>query len=448
MPFKVLSSPGRYSQLLKRLTHGAVWSAVGTASARAFSLAASLSVARLIGALPFGKYSLIQATIGVFGSIAGFGITLSVTKHVAEFRNGDKDRLLRLLAMAKFMSLGVGALSTVALWIFSDPLAAKGMAEPGLAPLLRIASPILIFGAIGGAQVGVLSGFESFRAVGLLNGITGALRFCLTVGGGLWRGLEGAIEGLSVAGLLSWILGEIFVNSELKRLDLRPKWKGWHQEIPILWKFSIPAVLSGAMIWPVNWLCLAILSHQKSGLAEVALFNAANQWCGIILLVSDTLTNAVLPVMTNLYSERAVSQFRLVLKLSSIVGTGLIAVIALVMFSASRILMGAYGPGFSGGVAALSILLTSSVLWEASRVAARLNMSIGRAWLQFSGNLLASVVLLTMSYFFRSRGATGLALAFLASNGLRALVSAIYAVQFSATMGGTADGQPICEKGV
>lgn len=49
-------------------------------------LVVTVTVARLLGNAVCGELGIIQSTVGMFGVFAGFGLRVTATKHVAEFR--------------------------------------------------------------------------------------------------------------------------------------------------------------------------------------------------------------------------------------------------------------------------------------------------------------------------------------------------------------------------
>ena len=69
-----------------RLARGVFWSMAGAVISRGLMLAAWVLVARMLGKTGYGELGMIQSTVGMFGVFAGFGLGLSATKHVAEFR--------------------------------------------------------------------------------------------------------------------------------------------------------------------------------------------------------------------------------------------------------------------------------------------------------------------------------------------------------------------------
>ncbi len=75
------------SPLGSRLARGAFWSLAGSFISRGLELLAAILVGRMVRQGPcMAVPGIIQNTIGMFGTLAGFGMGLTANKHVAEFK--------------------------------------------------------------------------------------------------------------------------------------------------------------------------------------------------------------------------------------------------------------------------------------------------------------------------------------------------------------------------
>ena len=125
------------SPLGYRLAKGAFWSLAGALMSRALGLVSSILVARMLGKVGFGELGVIQSSVGMFGTFAGFGLGLTATKHVAEFRAKDPVRAGRIIALSSLVSWGTGGAMAVLLFVLAPWLAAHTLAAPHLGGLLR-----------------------------------------------------------------------------------------------------------------------------------------------------------------------------------------------------------------------------------------------------------------------------------------------------------------------
>src|ERR1035437_1760311 len=158
---KAISGIWAADSLRGRFARGAVWSLIGAVISQGSNLAASVITARLLGREQFGEYGMIQSTVGMLGVFAGLGLGVTATKYVAEFRTLNPERAGRIIALGCAVAIVLGGLLALCLLAYAPVLAAKTLHAPGLADELRIASLLLFFNALNGAQTGALSGLEA-----------------------------------------------------------------------------------------------------------------------------------------------------------------------------------------------------------------------------------------------------------------------------------------------
>ena len=75
------------SPLGKRLLRGTIWTLLGTVVSRALGLGAAIFAARILGKAVYGELGILQSTVGMLGTFAGFGMGTTATKYVAELRS-------------------------------------------------------------------------------------------------------------------------------------------------------------------------------------------------------------------------------------------------------------------------------------------------------------------------------------------------------------------------
>lgn len=396
------------SPLHSRLAAGTFWSLSGLVASRLCGLIASVLIARMLGGTGFGELGVIQGTVGMFSVLAGFGLGITVTKHIAEFRHENPERAGRLIGLCSAVSLLTGAVMSLLLFLLSDPIAAGILSAPHLSRLLSLSAPLLVLGAWSGVQMGALTGLEAFKLIAKINLATGLLSFPFMVGGVLLGGLTGAVAGLLLVGLASCLIGSWALRGELHAAGINVLYSGFQKDRWILWKFTLPSLLSGLMVAPVAWACSAMLANQPGGYPELGVFNAANQWRLLSLALPAILMQVTLPIMagqgagTGIKDRR--SQILQTLKINLVVG-----LLLLTVFSAlSPFIMGWYGDDFKRHwgvfIAAQAVTfiqaLQSPVVayWTAQ----------GEMWENFMANVIWGGSVILFSWVFIGKGALGL----------------------------------------
>ena len=397
------------SPLGYRLARGAFWSLAGAVISKGLGIVSAIVVARVLGKAGFGELGVIYSTIVMFQVFAGFSLGMTASKYVAQFRSSDSDKAGRIIALSWVVSACTGGLCAVLLFIFAPWLASHTLAAPHLGGLIRIASVVILISALNRAQEGALSGFEAFKTIAARDLIVGTVTFPLTIAGVLLAGLEGILWAMIASELLSWCVCHLGIRREARRFSVPLQLRGHLQEFPILWKFSIPAVLSGLMVMPVSWACNAILVNQPNGYAEMGVLNAANQWHNALLFIPGILAGSVLPVLSERLGSGDARQSREVLRLSIGLNALVVVPVALVGCIASPLIMRLYGDSFGGGWPVLVVVLITAAVMAVLFPIGQLIAASGRMWVAFVTNVLWAIVVLSTTVLWVRFGSLGVA---------------------------------------
>jgi O-antigen/teichoic acid export membrane protein len=363
---------------------------------------------------------------------AGFGLGITATKYVAEFRTKDPTRAGRIIALSSVVAFATGGLISLALYIFAPFLAARTLAAPHLVLEFRIGALLLFFNALNGAQTGALSGFEAFKAIAHANLIRGLLSFPVMVTGVLlWR-LPGAVCGLVLAAAIACLVNQWVLRNECRRAAVPIRYRAIASERRVLWHFSLPAFLSSAMTAPAAWAANAMLVNEPNGYSEMGIFNAANQWRAALLFLPGLIGQVVVPILASLQNAGGRRPARRVL-LGSMLTNGLCSVPALVvLLPCSGWIMSFYGQTFSPRGAVLQVSLLSAALLAIQTPVGNLIGAFGRMWVGFFMNLGWAACLLGAAHglLVLGWGAQALACAYLAAY----LVHAVWTFWFAASV--------------
>ncbi len=420
------------SPLRWRLARGIFWSLAGGLISRGLYLPASILVARILGRESFGEMGIIHSTVGMFGGFAGFGLGLTATKYIAEFRVKDPAKAGRILCLSGMTAVFTGGLAALLLFIFAPWLAENTLAAPHLTDVLRIGSIILLFNALNGAQGGALAGFEAFKTIARISLFVGLADLPLIVGGCYLAGVKGAVWGTAAAMGLYWLLNRLAIRSELHRFHVPVRFSGCWKEWRILWSFSLPTVLSGAMLGPVNWICFAMLVNQTNGYAEMGIFNAANQWRTAILFLPNLIGGIVLPILSSLTAIDQRHDYNRILR-ANILINGIVAFGAAILISLlAPVILGVYGRDFIGGKYVLVFLSFSTVFMAMNDVIGLAIASMGKMWYGLLFNSLWAVLLIACTYILLGYhyGAMGLAAAIFISYIMHSVWQGVYFYRF------------------
>jgi O-antigen/teichoic acid export membrane protein len=383
--FQLYFPPG---SLRSRFARGAFWSLMGVMISQALGLGASIVIARLLGKVGLGELGMINSTMGLFGTFAGLGLGLTATRHVAQFRQHEPERASKILGLSQLTALVSGGSITLVLFIFAPTLAAQTLNAPHLGNMLRLGCGLLFVSALNGAQTGALAGFEAFRAIARVNLLQGLLNFPLMIAGTWLFGLPGAVGGMVMAAAGGWLFNHLALQRECKQAGIPISYRGSTSEWPVLWKFSAPAFLSGALVAPALWLANTILVNQPGGYGELGLFNAANHWRRLLLFLPGVIQQTALPIMSSVLGTPDQTQdFHKTIDLTQSLAVAVVFPVGACLMFASDWVMRLYGSAFTEGSVVMIGTVCSAMVGCLGSITGPMIQASGRMWLGFLINL-------------------------------------------------------------
>ena len=405
-----------HGSVRRRLAGGMFWTTIGSVLGQGIIALGSVLLARILGKEGFGQYGILQSTIGMFSVFAGLSMGYVATKYVAESIISDKEETGRVVGLSLLVAGVAGLVVTLALAASAEPFARHFLGSGGLAVELRIASPMLLFGAVSGVQRGVLAGLEQFRAQNILVTAMAVVTVGLTTAGAFLADLPGAMWGSMLGAALLLLALTVVYHRALVRAGIPVHYRASWRERRVLWTLAIPALLSGIMFAPVVWVTNALLVNSGGGYGEMGVFNAANQWRTLLMYVPSIVLTPLLPVMTQLHAMGQFHELRRVLIRTSAVSVGAVSCLALGFSLFAKPIMQMYGKGFEAGTDVFHLMMVVSVLLSAGVVVGGLLSSTGAMWTGFLFNTVwAACMIGTAVWSIPREGAFGLALAYAVS---------------------------------
>lgn len=380
---------------------GTFWIAVGNVVLRGLGFLAAIFVARILGREGFGQIGMLQSTVGMLQTFAGFGLGLTVTKFAAEYRASDPARAGRIIGFSDLTALIAGSVMTALLLLGAGWICTHSLHDSSFAPVLRISAPLLFLSAVNGAQLGTLAGLEAFRETARLNMISGCVSFVSLVIAAQISGVRGYAAAMVLNQLLVCVLGQLAVRKQCAKHGISPRFRGAFSEAGLLWTFSIPALLSAVLIGPPQWIVNAMLVRLPGGYSEMGLLSAATQFRTLLVFVPMMLVQATLPVMSSAGDDERSHHRAFGFTNSLVIAFGL-PFAALVMFS-SDYLLRLYGRGFETGAAVVIGMALLALQHFISAGVGSMMEARARMWLAFRINLLSATFYVVSVYFTVAR---------------------------------------------
>ena len=389
---------------------GSFWSLISGVAGQGFALLGSILTARYLGAEDFGRLGILLSTVSMFTVVGSFGLGITATKHIAQFRVSDLERTGRVLGMSSATALLGATLAATILILVAPWLAMKVLSTPTLVRELRISALILFFMSVNAYQIGALAGFEAFRASAVASLIRGIGGLPILVAGAAYGGLTGAVIAYGLATALSCITHAVVLRKQCRLHHVRISYHLQREDFSLLYRFGVPVLIAGMSYVPALWASNAALA-RAAGFHEVALFQAAFQWQTVCMFLAVCVGNVGFPMMAaNLGSRRA---YMRVLAGNYSLTTGLTLVTAALGALAAPYIARLYGPEFVNATDVIRIMCACAVVSAIGMSAGQVIWSSAASGAAMLFSLLRGTILVVMSLLLAGRGAEGLAWAHL-----------------------------------
>jgi O-antigen/teichoic acid export membrane protein len=368
------------------------WSLIGSVLGQGLSLVAGIFVARFLGKDIYGEYGMIKTTLLDIAIFSTFGLGYTATKFIAESKNKDKQNIRQIAFGSINITLVTSITFALLLFVFAKQVAIYLNAEH-LSLSLRIFAVNIVFNALTTVQVGILAGFNEFKAIAKNKTIVGIITFVLSVVLTWFYDIEGALTALLVATTANCILNNIVVRKQLKFYPQTVEKE--KTLIKKLLTFSLPITLQEGVYSVTSWLSIFLLV-KLSNYGEVGLYSAAMQWAGIILFIPGVLRNVTLSHLSG--SNNNIKQHDKVFKRMILVNFLSTLVPCLVIFVLSGFISSFYGTSFEALPLILSISVFTTIFSAIQNVYIQEYMANNKAWLHFCLSAFFNILTLCLAY--------------------------------------------------
>lgn len=415
------------SDIGRRMASGAFWSFTGNAVAKVIVLIAGIICAHILTKEQYGEFGVVRSTINMFVIFGTAGLGMTATKYIAEFKNTQRERVGSIYCITNGFAAITGLITTILILVLSNYLATVTLKAPHLVNSVRIGALLLFVTVMNGAQNGVLLGFENFkaRAFNTLLGSVAEAAFMLL--GAYLYGVFGAVLGYGIGYIVLYLCNLIAIRKDLTQNGITKEYlhidKG---DLPLLYKFSIPAALSSVLVGPAYWVSRTLLV-RADGFSELAIYEAANYWNTIILFLPAAVSQIILPILSSIPKDDK-NKFWKVLNLNLLLNTGITLLLVIGVFVLSPYLMASYGDGYRDSFLVLIVLVSSTIFSVASNVVGNAIVSKGKMWMGLLFNSIWALMFIFLSWLFINNGlgSIGVSLALLLSYFIHTIYQFIY----------------------
>lgn len=388
------------SKFVRAISYAMIASAVGRLS----GVLVSILMARYLGSSLLGLYAIVQATIGLYATLLGFGLGITGVKMMAQHYINDPEkagRIMGLLFLAFGMSVSLGA---VIYWWSLPLLADRFYAIPELLPLLRLALIWLIVVSAIQLLESILAGLQGFKPLMVTSSVFSVLNLPLTLTA-LFLGGADPLPYLVVAGtvaaVVQLVLLSIKVRSEARRHSVTLSFHQLRPLVrPVLLDFCTPAIIGKLMEQPLSWVSILLLVTLGGSLSDVGGLSVITTIRSWTLHLPMMLCSVMVPLLTDIYFTREMDVFRRTLVFSQrFLWLTTIPILVLLVAIVQPIMGWLFGSSFEVFWQAGAVLLTWAILLPVNEVNDRAMAAMGKMWLSLAFRIFYLVMFLAGLWF-------------------------------------------------
>ncbi len=377
----------------KRFPHGSLrgymisggfWSIAGSIVSRGMAILAGIFIARIAGREGFGKWGMILTAAAMFAMLVTRGIATTATKHIAELKVSDPARAGRILSLLLVFG-SVCALGLTALYLATAGVLAEYFVRaPELAPILKVASLMVLFLATSNLVRGILGGFQDFRRIAAMNMAQGFVLVVAVYPLTKTMGLTGTALASAGSFLAATIVGGLAIPRQISRLGLHVSIKGMWREARILWHFGVPGFLTAMILGPTDLRSQAIAKEIPGGWNALGGFRVGYQWRQAVLFIPMAVQQVTLPMLSKLRGEDSHKRFVKAFWASIALSGGVALASALPLMLLSKWILSLYGPEFPEAWDIMVLLLISGVFQAVNDVVSQVATCMEKIWWIFA----------------------------------------------------------------
>ena len=329
----------------------------GMILSKIFNYLYRLIVARYLGPDSYGLLNLGFAVVGFFTAVALLGFPSGVLRFVSFYKGkNDSARIKGTILSSLKITLPLGILLMVILFIFSSNIANGIFHNEALIPILRIFSLLIPIVVVVSNLESVTQAFQRVKYnIFVRNVSESGIQFIVTlILFLLGLGLLGAVYGYVIALASSAIIFIYLVQKKvfpIFKSNIKAI-KNFKELAAYTWPLTFVSIIGMVQSWGDN----IFIGIFKSA-SEVGLYNAALPMAGLLLIASTTITFLFVPIITELYAKESKDEVARIYKTTSkwIFFLNLPVLLILILFP-KEVLLVLFGPDYMQAYLVLIVL--------------------------------------------------------------------------------------------
>lgn len=399
------------SEKAQSFLNNSLWSIMGSIVSKVIVFVTWVVIGRILGSSDYGNFGIIRDTVIMFSSFAGLGLGLTASKFVAEYLEKEKEKAGRIIGLTMLFGIIAGVVIGCGVLMASPLISDSMLNNPDFTNDMRLASVMLFFSSLNGAQIGVLQGLQSYRIIAKINIWQALCSTPVLIVATYFGGMHGSVLGFTFYNVIICIFSHFALKREIRKNNVVVNYKDAFKEKSLIWTYSLPAFLSGLIITPMKWISEVTLINTPEGSRQLGIFMAAQALGSMFLMFTSMLNAPFITTMAKHKNDDIDNSFN---RFNIIAPWAIGIVLTLPFLFFPEIGEFVWGQDYAGKDFKLCFVFTMffNLIMMYKQGIARILSVYNLQWLGVLSNTLWGVTLLTSIWFLKSHGAIGLAISY------------------------------------
>ncbi len=372
----------RVTGALGRVFTGATALLIGFVGGGVLTLATKVAVARLFSAELYGVFSQGMALLFVLVMVSMMGLNVGVSRFIAYHRGEDRERVEAAVPAALAATVPASLVVFGLVFVFAEPIASIGFADPRTATVLRIFAVAGPFMAVNSILISGFRGHQRSRErVVLLDFVIPALQLAgILILVGLGYAFVGATAGFAAAFAVTAVVAAAWYR---RQHAVRMRRGVLGELVRFSWPLMVSSVAVQVFLWSPS-LLVGVMASSR----DVGLLNAALPLGAATKMILSSVTFLFLPVTADLYSRGELGEMRAVYAAAT--RWVLVASVPVLVFLAvlpGRSITFLFGTEYASAGTALTVMVLGYLVNIGTGPVGDLLIAVGKTWQEMAANV-------------------------------------------------------------
>ena len=392
-------------EIYKKLVKNSSWLFAGKSVGSIFSGVQGILIARYLGLLQLGLFSIVQAFVDVLNIFIDLRVWEAATKYVGDhWKSGEKDKACSLIKFFYLIDIITGILAFTVATLTAEIATKYFIKTDGAEVYIYVYAFSLLITSPNTTSQAILRVFDKFKTIAFIGTFQNFVKIVFVIIAILMdKGIYGILVAFVLGNFIGFIINFYYVNLTLNEHGLSGWWKRkiFFQGFNFgeIFRFLFHTSFYGSLkALKDKYLGILILGYF-AGKEAAGLYKLARSFLKIISKIADPLYEAIYPELVKVYEGDNISNFVSLIKRATIGMSKIIVPIGIVVFIfADQILSLVYGSEFGLATGVVRILVFAVIISDLASFTSTAFLAVGRPGIRTKIETAALVVYITLLF--------------------------------------------------